>query len=248
MPEDAPRITRRECEVTGANLELVDGLIGDAGKIVGEAVRTGDWFDASTLKEPYRLEGKKTLGLEIAEQLAGASRRDHLPDRRRRRDHRHLQGPARAAGAWLDQRRQAPASGLRAGGRVRADRARVRGAGGELRGLAGREHRRLWDHGSQGARRFPSCCGRSTRPVAVRSRSTTRRCWPASATSRTPRARSSVLRARHGGAARSSAPRAGLARTTRSSCSTRALGSSNPDAVSAVAVGAAPSPDQDLPA
>ncbi len=69
MPEDAPRITRRECEVTGANLELVDGLIGDAGKIVGEAVRTGDWFDASTLKEPYRLEGKKTLGLEIAEQL-----------------------------------------------------------------------------------------------------------------------------------------------------------------------------------
>ena len=69
MPQDAPEITRRECVVAGARLELVDGLISDAGKIVAEAVSTGHWFDASTLKEPYRLEGKKTLGLEIAEQL-----------------------------------------------------------------------------------------------------------------------------------------------------------------------------------
>ena len=69
MPADAPQITRRECVAAGARLQVVDGHIGDAGAIVAEAVRTGEWFDASTLKEPYRIEGKKTLGLEIAEQL-----------------------------------------------------------------------------------------------------------------------------------------------------------------------------------
>jgi threonine synthase len=69
MPQGAPEITRRECVAAGARCELVDGLIGDAGKVVAEAVRTGEYFDASTLKEPYRLEGKKTLGFEIVEQL-----------------------------------------------------------------------------------------------------------------------------------------------------------------------------------
>jgi threonine synthase len=69
MPEDAPAITRRECSAAGAELYLVDGLISDAGRLVADlAARTG-WFEASTLKEPYRLEGKKTMGLEIAEQL-----------------------------------------------------------------------------------------------------------------------------------------------------------------------------------
>jgi threonine synthase len=71
MPIDAPEVTRRECTVTGARLLLVDGLIGDAGAIVSGAVRDGPWFDVSTLKEPYRLEGKKTMGLEIFEQLGG---------------------------------------------------------------------------------------------------------------------------------------------------------------------------------
>jgi threonine synthase len=75
MPIDAPEVTRRECTVAGARLLLVDGLIGDAGAIVGRAVGDGDWFDVSTLKEPYRLEGKKTMGLEIFEQLGG-----RLPD------------------------------------------------------------------------------------------------------------------------------------------------------------------------
>ncbi|UOY92369.1 threonine synthase [Ectobacillus sp. JY-23] len=69
MPTDAPSITRKECVAADANLLLVNGLISDAGKIVGKAVKHGEMFDASTLKEPYRIEGKKTMGLEIAEQL-----------------------------------------------------------------------------------------------------------------------------------------------------------------------------------
>lgn len=69
MPVDAPAITRNECAITGADLYLVNGLISDAGKIIGRAVPKHGWFDASTLKEPYRLEGKKTMGLEIVEQF-----------------------------------------------------------------------------------------------------------------------------------------------------------------------------------
>ncbi len=70
MPEAAPAITRSECLGFGAELEVVPGLIGDAGKLVAAmlAERPG-WQDVSTLREPYRLEGKKTIGLEIAEQL-----------------------------------------------------------------------------------------------------------------------------------------------------------------------------------
>ncbi|MCX7780399.1 MAG: threonine synthase [Negativicutes bacterium] len=69
MPEDAPPIPRGECAIAGAKLFLVKGLISDAGKIVGRAVAKHGWMDASTLKEPYRIEGKKTMGLEIAEQM-----------------------------------------------------------------------------------------------------------------------------------------------------------------------------------
>jgi threonine synthase len=70
MPADAPVITRAECAAAGAELYLVDGLIGDAGALVAAALPARPGYqDTSTLKEPYRLDGKKTMGLEIAEQL-----------------------------------------------------------------------------------------------------------------------------------------------------------------------------------
>ncbi len=68
MPRDTPRANVIECEVAGAHVTLVDGLITDCGAEVARRKETEGWFDVSTLKEPYRVEGKKTLGYEIAEQ------------------------------------------------------------------------------------------------------------------------------------------------------------------------------------
>jgi threonine synthase len=69
MPEDTPRINQMEAHLAGARVFLVNGLITDCGRIVREGTERLGWFDVSTLKEPYRLEGKKTMGLELAEQL-----------------------------------------------------------------------------------------------------------------------------------------------------------------------------------
>jgi threonine synthase len=68
MPEDTPIINQMEAHLCGANVFLVNGLINDCGRIVREGTQAMGWFDVSTLKEPYRLEGKKTMGLELAEQ------------------------------------------------------------------------------------------------------------------------------------------------------------------------------------
>src|SRR5262249_15811052 len=69
MPEDTPVINQLEAHLAGAKVFLVNGLITDCGRLVREGTPRAGWFDVSTLKEPYRLEGKKTMGLEIAEQL-----------------------------------------------------------------------------------------------------------------------------------------------------------------------------------
>lgn len=69
MPRDAPRANLVECRVYGANVTLVDGLIGDCAKIVNDCKKAEGWFDISTLKEPFRVEGKKTMGYELAAQL-----------------------------------------------------------------------------------------------------------------------------------------------------------------------------------
>jgi threonine synthase len=68
-PDDTPEINVREIAAQGGRVYRVNGLIDDCGKIVGEGAAAGHWFDLSTLKEPYRIEGKKTMGLELAEQL-----------------------------------------------------------------------------------------------------------------------------------------------------------------------------------
>ncbi|HYM68571.1 MAG TPA: threonine synthase [bacterium] len=75
MPVDAPHTNKAECDVYGAHTYLIRGLINDAGKVIREGSQEHGWFDMSTLKEPYRVEGKKTLGYELAEQLGWS-----LPD------------------------------------------------------------------------------------------------------------------------------------------------------------------------
>ncbi len=69
MPKDVPAANRVECEAYGAHVTLVDGLISDCARMVGERKAAEGWFEISTMKEPFRVEGKKTMGYEVAEQL-----------------------------------------------------------------------------------------------------------------------------------------------------------------------------------
>ena len=79
MPKDTPYANIEESRMAGAEVILVDGLISDAAGMAGEKARAEGWFDVSTFKEPYRVEGKKVMGYELAEYLwLGAARRDHL--------------------------------------------------------------------------------------------------------------------------------------------------------------------------
>ncbi len=75
MPRDVPQANFIECKSFGANVTLIDGLISDCARVVAERREREGWFDISTLKEPYRIEGKKTMGYEVAEQFGW-----HLPD------------------------------------------------------------------------------------------------------------------------------------------------------------------------
>ena len=69
MPDDTPVVNQYEAQMAGAHVYLVNGLINDCARIVREGQSELEWFDLSTLKEPYRIEGKKTMGLELAEQF-----------------------------------------------------------------------------------------------------------------------------------------------------------------------------------
>ncbi len=69
MPSDVPQANYLECKAYGANVTLVDGLISDCARVAAERGQQEGWFDLSTLKEPYRIEGKKTMGYEVAEQM-----------------------------------------------------------------------------------------------------------------------------------------------------------------------------------
>ena len=69
LPRDVPQANYLECMAYGAHVTLVDGLIGDCGRLMAERGPAEGWFDVGTLKEPYRIEGKKTMGYEVAEQL-----------------------------------------------------------------------------------------------------------------------------------------------------------------------------------
>ena len=69
MPRDVPQSNYIECKAFGAHVTLVDGLIDDCGRLVAEGEKEIGWFNCSTLREPYRIEGKKTMGIELAEQL-----------------------------------------------------------------------------------------------------------------------------------------------------------------------------------
>ena len=109
MPQDAPDANKKECLLASSELNLVEGHIGDAGRQAAAAAAEHDLFDLSTLKEPYRAEGKKTMGLEIAPTTGLAIARHHcLSHRRRHRHHRYAQGFSRSCWNWAGWKARFP--------------------------------------------------------------------------------------------------------------------------------------------
>ena len=103
MPKDAPEANRVEVDLTGAILELVDGYITDAGRISAQRAEELGLFDVSTLREPYRVEGKKTMGLrDCRADGMDTARCRPVPYRRRHRHRRHVEGVRRNGGDGLD--------------------------------------------------------------------------------------------------------------------------------------------------
>ena len=160
-PEDTPEVNVSEIALQGATVYRVNGLIDDCGKIVGEGKAKVGWFDMSTLKEPYRIEGKKTMGLELAEQLGW-----QVPDV----IFYPTGGGTGLIGMWkafaeleaigfIGQ--EAPADGCRAGRRLCADGESVRGRRGARAALGECAHDRLWNSRAAGDRRLSDIAGRS---------------------------------------------------------------------------------------
>jgi threonine synthase len=137
MPRDVKVPFIRECELYGATVTLVDGLITDAGRIAAEQGKPRGWYDVSTLKEPYRIEGKKTMAYEIGEQLDW-----HFPDGRGHRDGRHVEGLRRAGADRLEAFERQAENGVGPGRQLRADRSRIRAGRRTLGALARRPHHR----------------------------------------------------------------------------------------------------------
>ena len=153
-PADTPEVNVSEIELQGATVYRVNGLIDDCGKIVGEGKAKAGWFDTSTLKEPYRIEGKKTMGLELAEQLGW-----DVPDV----IFYPTGGGTGLIGMWKAFAEleaigfigaQAAAHGGGAGRRLRADGARLRKRHRACAALGRRPHHRLRHSRAAGGRRF----------------------------------------------------------------------------------------------
>ncbi len=154
-PEETPPINIAEAEAYGARVLVADGQIDECGRLVGEGAAAGRWFDVSTLKEPYRAEGKKVMGLELAEQFGW-----ELPDV----IFYPTGGGTGLIGMWKAFAEleavgligpEAPAHGRGAGDRLRADGPGV-GSGRRVRRALGQSSDRRHRHPrAQGGRRFP---------------------------------------------------------------------------------------------
>ena len=175
MPRDTPRANIIECRELGAHVTLIDGLITDCGAEVAKRKAAEGWFDMSTLKEPYRVEGKKTLGYELAEQLNWElARRRALPDRRRHRSDRDVESVRRNGDARLDRLEAAAhvfafkrAAARRSCARLKLDR--------EIAPEFPNAHTSPPACACRKRSATSSCCASCANPAAARSRSTTRR-------------------------------------------------------------------------